>query len=75
MKRLCKFVEAMPYGIQTNRVAYAMEASALPAPAPGSEWRKVENFRAGDEILKDPGLKEVFKTALERAARSSRNQP
>ncbi len=66
MKRLSKFEEVMPYGRQTNRVAYAMETSALPNPSPGSEWRKVENFRAGDEILDDPGLKEVFKTALEK---------
>jgi len=66
MKRLSKFAEVMPSGRQTNRVAYAMEASALPNPTPGSEWRKLENFRAGDEILDDPGLKEVFKTALEK---------
>jgi hypothetical protein len=66
MKRLCKFVEVMPYGRQTNRVAYAMEPSFLPTPTPGSEWRKAEKFQAGDEILNDPGLKEVFKAALDK---------
>jgi hypothetical protein len=66
MKRLSKFVEVMADGRQTNRIAYSMEASALPSPAPGSEWQKVKNFNAGDEILDDPGLKEVFKTALEK---------
>jgi hypothetical protein len=66
MKRLSEFVEVMAYGRQTDRVAYVMEASALPTPAPGSKWQKVKNFSAGDEILNDPGLKEVFKTALEK---------
>jgi hypothetical protein len=64
MNRLSKYVEAMPFGRETNRVAYAVDVSALPEPTPGSEWRKVLRFNAGDEILRDPGLKQVFKTAL-----------
>jgi hypothetical protein len=73
MKRLSKFVEVMDYGRQTNRVAYAMEPSALPTPAPGSEWRKVENFNAGDEILENPGLKQIYKTALEKGCATVTN--
>lgn len=57
----------MPYGTQTGRVAYAMDVVALPHPAPGAEGRKIKSFRPGEEILEDPGLKEVFKTALEKS--------
>jgi hypothetical protein len=64
MNRLSKYVEAMPFGRETNRLAYATDVSALPEPTPGSERRKVLDFNAGDEILRDPGLKEVFKAAL-----------
>jgi hypothetical protein len=54
MNGLSKYVEAMPFGRETNRVAYAMDVSALPEPTPGSKWRKVLRFNAGDEICGIP---------------------
>ena len=29
-------------------------------------WQKVDSFKAAAEILNDPGLKEVFKTVIEK---------
>jgi hypothetical protein len=30
------------------------------------EWQRVDTFNAGDELLKHPGLKEVFKAAIDK---------
>lgn len=64
MSRLEKFVEIGSYGEGPTRAAYALGSEKLPAPAEGMRWRPVENFSAGDEILKDAGLKDVFKAAI-----------
>jgi hypothetical protein len=64
MNRLQKFVEADPHGSRPVQVAYAMGVGKLPDAAHGMSWHQVEDFNAGDEILKDAGLKDVFKTAI-----------
>ena len=64
MSRLEKFVEIGPYGEGPTRTAYALEPEKLPLAAEGTQWRLVEDFNAGDEILKHTGLKEVFRAAI-----------
>jgi hypothetical protein len=58
-----------PYGEGPTRAAYVLETGALPKATNGMQWRLVENFNAGDEILKDAGLKEVFKAAIRQGMR------
>jgi hypothetical protein len=58
--RLQKFVETGAYG-----EAYVLDASALPQPEDGKEWQRIDSFSAAEEVLNDPGLKSVFKTALD----------
>jgi hypothetical protein len=65
MNRLRKYIEGMAYGRKTNRTAYVMKIGALPDPLPGSKWLEDTSFNAADELLRDPGLKAVFKAALE----------
>jgi len=48
------------------RIAYAMTVTGLPDPRPRSQWQEVAPFSAADEVLTDPTLKTVFKTAIER---------
>jgi hypothetical protein len=65
MNRLRKYIEGMAYGRKTNRTAYVMTIGALPDPLPGSKWLEDTSFSAADELVRDPGLKAVFKAALE----------
>ncbi|WP_143201544.1 hypothetical protein [Bradyrhizobium sp. NAS96.2] len=65
MNRLWKFIEQGPTGEGQGRSAYAFEAAILPAPAAGMNWHAVADFSAAEELLRDPGLKAVFKTALD----------
>jgi hypothetical protein len=62
--RLQKFIEIGSSG-GLGRSAYLLDVSALPRPAKGTEWQKIDSFSAAEEVLNDPGLKTVFKTALE----------
>jgi hypothetical protein len=66
MNRLRKFVERGAYGEGAARHAYVLQSSALPAPSEGMEWHQVEKFSAADEVFENPGLKAVFKTAIEK---------
>lgn len=66
MNRLQKFVERGPYGEGPGRTAYILDAEDLPAPTDGMEWQRIDTFNAGDELLKHPGLKEVFKAAIDK---------
>jgi hypothetical protein len=66
MTRLQKFVERGSYGEGPGRTAYALDLSSLPSASDGMDWQKVDSFKAGQEILNDPGLKEVFKTVIEK---------
>jgi hypothetical protein len=63
--RLQKFVETGAYGEGLERVAYVLDASALPPPENGKEWQRIDSFSAAEEVLNDPGLRPVFKTALD----------
>lgn len=64
MNRLQKFVEQGASGERPGRTAYAFNASILPEPGKGLDWRPVSSFSAADELLENPGLKQVFETAV-----------
>jgi hypothetical protein len=66
VNRLRKFVERGPYGESPGRTAYVFDTLALPEPFAGLEWLAVDGSSAAEEVLKHPGLKGVFKTAIER---------
>jgi hypothetical protein len=55
----------MSRGRRTDRIAYVMKEWDLPVPLPGAEWQLDASFNAGDEILRDPDMKAVLKSALE----------
>lgn len=64
MNRLRRFYEKVPYGRTSSRVAYATSRAALPEPSPDAEWTEDAAFNAGDAILANPLLKEVYKEAI-----------
>jgi hypothetical protein len=64
MKRLRRFYEKVPYGRTSSRVAYATSVAALPKSLSDAEWTEDAAFNAGDAILADPLLKEVYKEAI-----------
>jgi hypothetical protein len=47
-------------------VAYVINREALPKALKISEWTEHPTFKAADAVLADPGLKVVYKTALEK---------
>ena len=65
MNRLRKYVERLPDGREL-RLAYAMSETALPDARPRSRWQEITPFSAADEVMAEPGLKHVFKAAIER---------
>ena len=65
MNRLRKYVERLPDGREL-RLAYAMSETALPDARPRSRWQEITPFSAADEVMAEPGLKDVFKAAIER---------
>ena len=65
MNGFAKFVERGAFGEGPGRTAYVMDESDLPTPLEGMEWRPVDSFDANDELSKHPGLKEVFKVAID----------
>jgi hypothetical protein len=65
VNRLRKYIERTADGREL-RIAYAMMGTALPDPRPRSQWREETTFSAADEVLANPGLKTVFKIAIER---------
>lgn len=48
-------------------VAYLINFAALPPPSDGMTWQLVDSFNAGDELLREPGLKKVVKAAIDQA--------
>ena len=60
MNRLRRFYENAPHG----RVAYATSTDALSKSLPDTEWTEDTKFNAGDAILADPTLKDVYKEAI-----------
>jgi hypothetical protein len=80
MNRLQKFVEQGPYGEKPGRTAYAFGPGNLPEPSNGLQWKPVTPFSAADEVMRDAGLKDVFKAAIAKGcaiveARSTRDDP
>ncbi|MBR1210248.1 hypothetical protein [Bradyrhizobium sp. JYMT SZCCT0180] len=61
MNRLRRYHEKVPHGEPPARVAYATSRAALPK---GAEWAEDVTFNAGDAILTDPLLKDVYKEAI-----------
>lgn len=64
MSRLQKLIEVGSSEKDPTRAAYVLEFDKLPLPIDGMQWRLVGDFKAGDEILKHAGLKDVFKAAI-----------
>ena len=66
MNRLMKFVEKGAYGEGSGRTAYVLDSSSLPQAADGMKWQEVVSFSAADEVFSDPGIKGVFKAAIDK---------
>jgi hypothetical protein len=64
MNRLRRFYQKVPYGGTASRVAYATSRAVLPEPSSDAEWTEDAAFNAGDAILANPLLKEVYKEAI-----------
>ena len=62
--RLRKFIETLAYGKRTGRVAYMRGQAVLPKSVAGAEWSEDTKFNAANEVIADPRLKAIFKTAL-----------
>jgi hypothetical protein len=39
------------------RVAFALHVSALPPPAKGKEWQRIDSFSSAEDVMIDPGFK------------------
>ena len=63
MNRLRRFYEKVADN-QPGRVAYATSTAALHRWLPDFVWIEDTRFNAGDAILSDPSLKEVYKEAI-----------
>jgi hypothetical protein len=66
--RLQKFIERGAGGGSLARVAYVLDESALPRSTKGMEWQRIDTFSAAEEVLNDPALKSVFKTAIDKGS-------
>jgi hypothetical protein len=64
MNRLRRFYEKVPSGQTSCRVAYATSAGALFKSLPDGESAEDTEFNAGDAILADPTLKDIYKEAI-----------
>jgi hypothetical protein len=65
MNRLRRFYEKLPHGRTSSRIAYATSIAALPPESStDAEWTEDPAFNAGDAILANPLLKEVYKQAV-----------
>jgi hypothetical protein len=64
MNWLRRFHEKVPYGRTSSRIAYATNAAALPVASPGAARAQDEIFNAGDAILANPLLKDVYTKAI-----------
>jgi hypothetical protein len=68
MNRLRRFYETVPRGQTSGRLAYATRAGALFKSLPDGEWAEDTEFNAGEAVLADPTLKDVYKEAILKAA-------
>jgi hypothetical protein len=51
-------------GEKPGRTAYAFGPDNLPEPGKGLDWKPEVPFSAADEVMRDAGLKDVFKVAI-----------
>lgn len=65
---LKKYAEWISRGRKTGRVAYVMKEWNLPEPKVGAEWAVDSNFNAAEELLRDPTLKDVIKSAIDEGS-------
>ena len=68
MAGLKKYVEWMSRGRKTDRVAYVLTEWDLPEPRAGAEWAADNTFNAAEELLRDPALKDAFKSAIDNGS-------
>ena len=68
MAGLKKYVEWMSRGRKTDRVAYVLTEWDLPEPRAGAEWAADNTFNAAEELLRDPTLKDAFKSAIDKGS-------
>ena len=64
VNRLRRFYEKAPSGQTSCRVAYVTDAAALSKSVPDAEWIEDTKFHAGEAVLADPTLKDVYKEAI-----------
>jgi hypothetical protein len=64
--RLQKFIETSADDQSPGHAAYVLDVSALPQPASGKEWQRIDSFSAAEEVLNDHGLKSILKRAIEK---------
>jgi hypothetical protein len=65
---LKKYVDWMSRGRKTDRVAYVLRERDLPDPTAGAEWAVDITFNAAEELLRDPTLKDAFKSAIDNGS-------
>lgn len=63
MNRLRRFTEKVADG-ERGRVAYVTSTVALSKWWPETVWIEDTKFQAGEAILADPSLKEIYKEAI-----------
>ena len=68
MAGLKKYVDWMSRGRKTDRVAYVLRERDLPDPTAGAEWAVDITFNAAEELLRDPTLKDAFKSAIDNGS-------
>ena len=68
MAGLKKYAEWMSRGRKTDRVAYVLRERDLPEPTAGAEWAVDITFNAAEELLRDPTLKDAFKSAIDNGS-------
>ena len=56
----------MPGERTSGRIAYVIDVAALPTSLAAADWREDPTFNAAEAVLADPGLKTVYKTAIEK---------
>jgi hypothetical protein len=65
MNRLRRFYEKLPYGQTSLRIAYVTKVAALPSESSSdAEWTEDASFDAGEAVLANPDLKQVYKEAI-----------
>lgn len=64
MNRLQKFIEQGAYGEKPGRTAYALARATCRSPAKARSGERVDALQCCRRVMRDAGLKDVFKTAI-----------